>query len=273
MKNLILILAVTFFSSSLFAITEYNIGDDTTRIKTKNKTYLIIDGEGDDFSFEEDTTGFEEDEDGVEMILTMDFGMNGYLTPSYSMTLPESQRMMELNSSKSTALSFNFMLKGANIIKDWFYISPGIGLTSNDYAFKNNIQISTGSDTTMFTLDTILANDKYELQATYLQVPLMLGFRFGNPDKKRVGLQVGAIGAYKIGSRVKQKYFLPENDTKQKNKIKDDFNINPFKVDLIARLSIGDVGLFGKYSVTSLFEKNKAPELYPFSVGFTFGGF
>ena len=47
-------------------------------------------------------------------------------------------------------------------------------------------------------------------------MPLLLGFRFGNPNKKRVGLQIGAIGAYKIGSRIKQKYFLPENDTKQK---------------------------------------------------------
>jgi hypothetical protein len=273
MKNLIPILAVTFLSSSAFGITEYNNGDDTTRIKTKNKIILIIDGDGEDFSFEEDTTGAEEHEDGMELITTLDFGMNGYLAPDYSMSLPQSQRMMELNSSKSTAFSVNFMLNGANIAKDWFYISPGIGLNFNDYSFKNNIQISTGSDTTMFTSDTIFANDKYELRAAYVQVPLLLGFRFGNPDKERVGLQIGAIGAYKIGSRIKQKYFLPENDTKQKNKIKDDFNINPFKVDLVARLSIGDVGLFGKYSVTSLFEKNKAPELYPFSVGFTFGGF
>lgn len=271
MKNLILLLAVTFFSSSIFAITEYSNRDDTTRIKTKNKTYLIIDSEDDDFSFEEDTSRIEED--GVEIITTIDFGMNGYLTPDYSMSLSESKRMMELNSSKSTALSVNFMLKGANIAKDWFYISPGVGLTSNNYSFKNNITISTGSDTTMFTSDTILANDKYELRATYIQVPLLLGFRFGNPNKKRVGLQIGAIGAYKIGSRIKQKYFLPENDTKQKNKIKDDFNINPFKVDVFARVSIGNVGLFGKFSVTSLFEKKKAPELYPFSVGFTFGGF
>ena len=271
MKNITTLLAITFFSSSIFAITDYTSGDDTTRIKTKNKTYLIIDGEGVDFSFEEDTLDFEEE--GLEMILTADFGMNGYLTPDYSMNLPGSQRMMELNSSKSTALSVSFMLKGANIVKDWFYISPGIGLTSNEYSFKNNIQISTGSDTTMFTADTILSNDKYKLQATYLQVPLVLGFRFGNPEKERVGLQIGAIGSYKIGSKIKQKYYLPDNDTKQKNKIKDDFNINPFKIDLVARLSIGNVGLFGKYSVTTLFENNKAAELYPFSVGFTFGGF
>tara|TARA_B110000285_G_scaffold6945_1_gene7151 strand:+ start:1518 stop:1688 length:171 start_codon:yes stop_codon:yes gene_type:complete len=30
--------------------------------------------------------------------------------------------------------------------------------------------------------------------------------------------------------------------------------------------------VFGKFSFTVLFEKNKATELYPFSVGFTFGG-
>ena len=45
MKNITTLLAITFFSSSIFAITDYTSGDDTTRIKTKNKTYLIIDGE------------------------------------------------------------------------------------------------------------------------------------------------------------------------------------------------------------------------------------
>ena len=271
MKNITTLLAITFFSSSIFAITDYTSGDDTTRIKTKNKTYLIIDGEGDDFSFEEDTLDFEEE--GLEMILTVDFGMNGYLTPDYSMNLPGPQRMMELNSSESRALSVNFMLKGADIVKDWLYIAPGIGVTANSYSFKNNIHISTGSDTTMFTADTILSNDKYELSATYLQVPLVLGFRIGNPDKKRVGIQIGAIGAYKIVSKINQKYYLADNDTKENHTITDDFNFNPFKIDLIARVSVGKIGLFGKYSVTSLFEKNKAPELYPFSVGFTFGGF
>ncbi len=136
MKNLILIAAITLFSTSLFAISDYNYGDDTTRIKIKNKTYLIIDSEDDDVTLKEDTPGYEEKNEGVEMNLTMDFGMNGYLTPNYSMNLPASQRLMELNSSKSTALSVNMMLKGANIVKDWFYISPGIGLTSNDYSFK-----------------------------------------------------------------------------------------------------------------------------------------
>jgi hypothetical protein len=273
MKNVLLIVAITFFSNSIFAITDYTNSDDTTRIKTKNKTYLIIDSEDDDFSFEEDTNGFNEEEGGLEVILTADFGMNGYLTPDYSMNLPEPQRMMELNSSGSRALSVNFMLKGAKIVKDWFYISPGIGVTANSYSFKNNIHISTGSDTTMFTADTILSNDKYELSATYLQVPLVLGFRIGNPDKKRVGIQIGAIGAYKIVSKINQKYYLAANDTKEKHTIVDDFNIHPFKMDLIVRVSVGKIGLFGKSSFTALFEKTKAAELYPFSVGFTFGGF
>lgn len=271
MKNSIYTLILVFASSNLLAFSNYNAGDDTTRVKTKKKTILIVEDGDEDFDFEDDSLEFVED--GIDMVLTMDLGMNGYLTPENSMSLPSSLNLMELNYQKSTALSFNFMLKGADIIKDWFYISPGIGITSNDYSFKNNIQISTGSDTTMFMEDTLITFDKNKLKVTYIQVPLVLGFRIGNPNKTRVGLQFGAIGAYKIGSKMKQKYYLPESDTKQKNKVKDDFNINPFKVDLVARINIGDIGLFGKYSVTSLFEPNKAPELYPFSVGFTFGGF
>jgi len=271
MKNLLYTLVLLFLSSNLSALENNFINDDTTRIKTKNKTILVVGEDEEFFEWSEDST--ENDEGGIDMVLTMDLGMTGYLTPSNNMSLPTSQNLMELNYQNSTALGFNFMLKGVNLASDRVYISPGIGLSTNSYAFKNNISITTESDTTAFLLDTIIANDKYRLKATYIQIPLILGFRIGNTSKTPLGIQVGAIGGYKTGSKVKQKYFLTESDTKQKNKIRDDFNINPFKLDLIARVSIGDIGLYGKYSLTSLFEQNKAPELYPFSVGFTFGGF
>lgn len=270
MKNLTLLAALLIcFSSQAQDAPEVN--DDTTRLKTGNKTILIISNEeGDDFDWEDEAPECDSCS-YIEMLPSLDFGMNGYATPSNSLTLPVSQNLMELDYSKSRSISLNFMLKGADVFKKRLYVSPGIGLNWNSYTFKNNVLISTGSDTTNFSIDTVRTYDKHKLKTAYLQIPLIVGIRMGNVEGTPFGLQFGAIGAFKIGSRVKQKYTI--NETNYKDKIKDDYNINPFRIDAIARMSIGDVGLYARYSLTSLFEVNKAPELYPFSVGLTIGGF
>jgi hypothetical protein len=150
------------------------------------------------------------------------------------------------------------------------YISPGIGFDWNKYHFKDKQQsISTQNDTLLFLSDSTTTFDKYKLRTTYIQVPLLIGFRLGNLDKKVVNIQFGAIAGYNIGALTKEKYFI--KGTKFKNKIRDDYNVNPFKLDAVARVSFGSVGLFGRYSFTSLFEESKAPSVTPFSVGLTFG--
>jgi len=52
-----------------------------------------------------------------------------------------------------------------------------------------------------------------------------------------------------------------------KRKVKDDFNVNPFKYDLIARIGYGKFTMFGTYSLSTLFESGKGPVVYPFTAG------
>ncbi len=273
-KNLLYILML-FISCGMYAQDAAKINDDTVRIKLGEATLLIIDdepGEEDEFDFDidegnDDHDGDHDDDGG----LVMDIGMNGYLTPNYEITLPESQNLMQLNYSRSRSFGLTKMLMDADIIEDRLYISPGIGVNWNNYFFKNTVNISTGNDSTTFQLDSVYTYDKYKLRVTYLQVPLIIGVRLGDLDKRPLGLQVGAIGSFKIGSMVKQKYSM--NETNFKDKIRDDYNLNPFKLEAIARISVGNMGIFARYSLTSLFETGKAPDLYPFSAGITFGGF
>ena len=163
------------------------------------------------------------------------------------------------------------MFKGIDIVKDRFYISPGFGLDYKGYFFENNVRIGTENDTTLFSLDTNTTFDKYKLRATYLQVPLIVGFKLGNLDKKPLSVQLGVIGGYRIGSRIKEKY--QEDGTRIKNKVIDDFNFSPFKLTATARIGIGNFGFFANYGLTELFEDGKAPALTPFTAGITFGGF
>lgn len=270
MKKLLPIIMILFFTTGISAQYAPEIADDTTRIKTKNRIVLIIKDSEDDFDWEDEENDNVND-DKLVFSPTIDLGMNGYVTSSNNINLPSDQALMELDFSKSRSVALNAMLKGADILNKRIYFSPGIGLNWTSYTFKNNVKLPTTNDTTEFFLDTIIAYDRYKLKANYLQVPLVIGIRLGQLDKTAFGLQLGISGGYNIGAKIKQKYSI--NDTQFKHRIKDDYNINPFKIEAMARLSIGQIGLYAKYSVIPLFQTNKAPALYPFSFGFTVNGF
>lgn len=268
MKKSILILFATAITGLSFAQQEMK--DDTTRIKIGKITIVI---EGDSTISEEDIQidTVKNDKKEENSNFSFDIGMNGYLSAGNSMSLPNSMQLMELDYSRSRNFAFNFMHKGLETNSKRFYIKPGIGFSWNNYFFKNNIAISTSSDTTAFTVDSVTSYKKYKLRTSYVQIPVLAGIRLGNVSNKPMGIQFGVIGGYNLNNIVKQK--ILNGKTAFKNKIKDDYNVMPFKLEFVGRLSIGDFGLYAKYNFTSLFESGKAPIVYPFSVGFTFGGF
>jgi len=274
--KLTLITAMCFIASLLAAQTDTiptakNPSPSDTSSISLGKTKILIISNTEDTNLVADSIAQDsiEDEKSWSLVGVFNLGANGYLLNN-QLALPTQYQQMELDYSKSKSIGFDFMIKGIDLFKKRMYLSPGIGFNWNKYQFKDKQQmLSTQNDTVLFLVDSAITYDKYKLRATYLQVPLLIGFRLGNLDKKYVNIQLGAIAGYNIGSITKAKYIL--NGAKYKDKIRDDYNINPFKLDAIARVSFGNIGLFGSYSFTSLFEDSKAPSLTPFSVGLTFG--
>ena len=277
MKTITLLIGLLICTSGAFAQKDSlkEKEPDTTKIKIGNSTVIILNNvDSDDYDFDfnskDSSKTCKDDSDDNDMGLALDFGMAGYMTPSNSIALPVNQNLMELNSARSHSVGLTIMFKEARLAKERLYVRSGLGINWTKYHFKNNINISTSNDSTAFTMDSIRSFDKYKLRATYLQVPLLIGMRLGDLDNP-LGIQFGVVGSYKIGSIIKQKYTLGE--TTMKEKAKDDFNLNPFKFEALARVSMDDFGFFAKYSLTELFESGRAPELYPFSIGITIGGF
>ena len=276
----------------LIACLSANGQGDTTQYRFGDKKILIVnssdpvDSDWDDFNICDTVS---EDRDNVEGIGSLQVGVNGYMTPVNSLNLPMEMSLMELDYTKSRSVSFNIQWYINKMKESTIYFSPGLGLDYKSYFFKNNVNIGTGNDTVLFALDTVKAYKKYKLRATYIQVPLIIGFRLGGKSKKRVGvndgevnvqvprsekslnIQAGVIGGYNIGALIKTKY--EQDGTKFKNKIKDDFNLNPFRLTATARIGYGDFGFFVNYGLTSLFQKRKSPDLIPFALGVQFGGF
>lgn len=247
------------------------VKDDTTKIKMGNMTIIFNDDDVDDFDFDmEDST--ETDESSINIVMDMTLGMNGWLNTSNSTVFANEYSDMSLQLNRSRSFGMHAMMQGLDLFNGHVFFAPGLGLTWNSYHFENKMMgLTTGNDTTIFQVDSAIQYDKYKLRTTYAELPITLGFRIGNQDKNFLTLQAGVIGGININTIVKQRYFV--NSVKYKEKIKDDYNVNPFKLDGIVKLKFKEsIGVFARYSFTSMFEQGKTQEVYPFSVGITIGG-
>lgn len=257
-----------------------NENQDTTRIKVGKKGIIIIEGEKgtqvniedveEDIDYDEDLDYDNEDEDGDSKFKPhwagFEVGLNNYVNSSMSMSLDNSMSFMDLNTGRSWNFNINFMDYGFGLGTDKIGLVTGLGLEWNNYHFdnSNNIQKNAGVIEGLPLAYTDIKKNK--LQTTYLRAPLLLEFQIP-AGEKRIYLSAGPIVGVKLGSNTKIVY--KENGDEQKIKDKDDYNISPLRYGFTARAGYRGLRLFANYYMTPLFEANKGPELYPFSIGLT----
>lgn len=271
MKQLFTLVTLTLYCLS-YAQKEVKV--DTTTFRIGDNTVIFINTAPDsikyDYNFNHSDSSCSKEKDTEWPKFYIDVATNGYLSANRNLDLPNSQEELNLNYGRSRSFGFNFQFKGFESKNKRWYISPGLGMTWNGYHFDNNIAINNNNELTTFSLDTLRDNTKYKFRVTYLEVPLIVGVKLGK-GKNPLQIQAGIIAGLRTGSIIKQKF--KESGLDHTVKIRDDFNLSPFKVDYIARLSIGDIGIFARYSTTTLFKENKGPVLYPFAIGISFGDF
>ncbi|MFW5821581.1 MAG: outer membrane beta-barrel protein [Bacteroidota bacterium] len=264
---------------SAFTIEE---GKDTTKIKFGNKGVTIIEDEKGtrvDWDDLEDKDSEEEDENedkkkekkskfkphwaGVEV------GINNYVNNDFTMELAPANSYMDLNTGRSWNFNLNFMEYGIGLGTDKVGLVTGLGIGWSNYHFDNGNAIIENEDGNIVEYN--ISNEsasvqRSKLQTTYLTAPLLMEFQIP-VGKKRLFLSGGVLGGVKLGSKTKMVYTV--NGDKQKDKVKDDFNMSVLRYGFTARVGYRNLKLFANYYPTSLFEKGKGPELYPFSVGLT----
>ncbi len=176
---------------------------------------------------------------------------------------------MDLNTGHSWNFNLNFIEYGLGFGTDKAGLVTGLGIEWSNYHFDgaNNIIENTDGIIEEYLLPNENSSvQKTKLQTTYLTAPLLLEFQIP-AGKKRVYLSGGVIGGLKICSKTKMVYTL--NGDKQKDKVKDDFNLASLRYGFTTRIGYRSVRFFATYYPTALFESGKGPELYPFSLGLT----
>jgi hypothetical protein len=122
------------------------------------------------------------------------------------------------------------------------------------------------------TLYDTLASIRYStFNQSFLQIPVLLDFSTKTRQAKALSISAGVIGGLRMyaNHQLQGKY---SNGDKFTNQMRDDkkFHSNLLNLDATLRVGYGAIGVFGTYSLTSLFHKDAAPKINPFCVGISF---
>lgn len=182
--------------------------------------------------------------------------------------MPEGYEFLDLKMEKSINVAVNIYEQNFNLIEENFGLTTGLGIEWNNYRFRDNVSIDLNDDDGL----TGILNDeegvnyiKSKMVTTYLTLPVMFELQTNSMSKiNSFHLGVGVLSGLRLGTHTK---FVYDNGDKETDKERGASSMNPFKLDLMARIGWGKINLYGKYALTTLFKDGKGPELYPFSVG------
>jgi hypothetical protein len=236
---------------------------DTTRFHVAGQSVTVVnDGDDDESSPREHKSS----DESFEFWSGLDIGIAGYTTTDNKLELPTGMKFLELNYAKSFVFGLNIFQKNIHIYRNNVNLGTGIGATWYHYNFRNSYSLTPNVDYAAATYDSL--SYKYNrLNMCYANIPLFLEFNTKNSDAAN-SFHFGAgidFGYNIFQNKLKQKYVL--NGHTYKRKQKDDFDVNPFRYDIIARVGYGKYTIFASYALSTLFEKDKGPVVYPISAG------
>jgi Outer membrane protein beta-barrel domain len=197
-----------------------------------------------------------------------DFGFSNYNDQSNYVTAASSgfvapginEDDLKLRAGKSRNVNVWFFMQKLNIAKHVVNLKYGMGLELNNYSFENTKLVFAKKPTSIS--EGVTDFNKVKLAADYLTVPIMLNFNFTPRRKNGFGVSGGVSAGYMYSTRYKTK---GGGDV---NKLKNDFDLERFKLSYVGEISLGPVRLYGSYAMKNMWEKGL--DMKPYNVGFRF---
>ncbi len=268
--------------------TEYEESEDTTRVRigeivtieeTGDETVIRIgkrgirvfedgdyteidleeEGSDDEYSDEKPSKSFDGHLGGIEI------GYNNFTTGKWLDNSTPMESWLDLNSAKSS--SFNIVSPPVSLgFTRHFGLVTALGINFNNYRFDGNNSVAVADNGIVMPSypSESFTYDKSKLATVYAILPVMLEVQLPVSGGSTINLGAGVVGAIKLGSHTKVVY---HDDGKQKDKNRDDFNLNMLRYGVTARAGYEMVQVYGTCYLSPMFEKGKGPELYPFEIG------
>jgi hypothetical protein len=223
-----------------------------------------------------------------------DFGWNGYVNSDFNMNFPSSINYLDLNTARSMMVNINPIELNLNIANNKFGFTTGLGFQLSNYFFSRDYALYGDLDSLaafrVYDADgNMVTTAKNKLFVSWLTLPLLFEYQTNAKcNMKSFHFTFGVIGGLKLQSYQKQELtsydqtlFLETESgrvissfdaEKPVHRVHDQFFLNPFKVDATVRVGWSFLNLFTTYSLTSMYQKDKGPEVYPWTVGVTLLG-
>lgn len=196
----------------------------------------------------------------------IDIGVNGLVFSDNTMTPPSAYSFLDQKMERSINFAINAYEQNFNLIKENFGLTTGLGLEWNNYRLDDNVVLNLDDDISArygTREDTNWVKSKFV--TTYLTLPLMFEVQTNSMSKvNSFHAGVGVLSGLRIGTHTKVVY---DDGDKETDKERGATSMNPFKLELMARLGWGKINIYGKYALTQLFKEDRGPEAHPFSVG------
>lgn len=266
---------------------------DTTRVTVGNNT-LIVDDDGNVKWERNKKPKFNGHWGGVEL------GINGYVTPDFNTNWGDEYDYLNLRYEKSIAVNLNIYEQNIALNKAKnIGLITGIGLAWNNYRFSPPTYLDPLSSSVKGYYMEGVSVRKTKLTAMYITVPVLFEMQTKNPKRiKRFFFSVGGLISARISSHTKiyfneanKEYKLrvpgsPDDNPEyidgtfitpgatDRNIIKsfNSFYLQPVKFDASLRIGYGLLSIFGTYSINTLFQADRGPKLYAWTIGITLVG-
>ncbi len=175
----------------------------------------------------------------------------------------------ELKNIRSRTVNVWFFMQKLNIASHVLNLKYGLGLELNNYHYKRPIRYDDDPPATpnppvvMLDATPNRTYDKNKLAADYLTMPVMLNVNFTPHKNNNFGFSTGISAGFLYSARNKTK-----TSDEGKEKAKDDFGLERWKLSWVGEISLGPVRLFGNYALSSMYERGL--DITPYSFGFRF---
>lgn len=176
----------------------------------------------------------------------------------------------ELKDGKSRNVNVWIFMQKLNVAKNVVNLKYGLGLELNNYHYKRPIRYDANPpaivNPPIVSLDGTVGRtySKNKLAADYVTVPMMINFNFTPKRKNGFGFSAGISAGYLYSARNKT---ITSDEKKQK--AKDDFGLEKWKLSYIGELSLGPIRFYGSYAFKNMYEKGLDMTPYNFGIRFS----
>lgn len=217
---------------------------------------------------ENDTPDKDSDKKEIKTVdvefFNMDLGMNFAFVGKDSLG---KQLPYDSEPLRSTHVGLHFFKTRINFFKGHVGLVTALDLDNNRFQFRDNITLLPNKSEVTVRYDSIDFR-KNKLITWHAQIPLLLSFQT-NPSnpKKNFHISVGGFAGLLIAASTKQK--SAENGKVKKD---DDFNVNPFRYGLTARVGYRGLELYSNYTLTPFFKDSPVDDMKTINFGISLTG-